>query len=187
MKNKKRLVLLLALLLVLLAGAAGGGYAYWAGTVNAPNNEEKSIEVTIGKAKSVSTQLTINDVEENKKLVPAGKIDVSEGEEAENVDEITFTFNVKWEETETDHRADGTTGELTVSVEKAFQNSAAEGYLDLVVVTPNITTSDINLNASEDIVVTVTVKLTEPANKDAYEAIINEIIDLTITFSVEVN
>lgn len=72
MKKRKKLMLF-AILIFLLSASASGAYAYWAGTVNAPDQKTDTININIGEAKPVNTMLTVSELPTLPKLVPAGQ------------------------------------------------------------------------------------------------------------------
>lgn len=122
-ENKQRrrgLIPLIAILaLLLIAGIAGGSYAYWAGSVagaskNTANDE--NINITIGTGKEIQSKISLSQTNNGggKVLVPAGQTAHSTGEN--NVESITYTYTVTWDELVDGASADGNTGTLAVSV-----------------------------------------------------------------------
>ena len=59
MKNRKKF-LLLAILVFLISASFSGAYAYWAGTVNAPDQKTNTIAINIGEGGVIDTEITLN-------------------------------------------------------------------------------------------------------------------------------
>lgn len=184
-RDKKKKYLIFFLLLAIIPMITGGAYAYWAGNISNPvTPTTKKPQITIGKANDVTTTLTVSDpTSEVKKLVPAGKVEFSEGGSANNTDTFSQSFNVNWkDETKTVKSDDNVSGNLNVTATPHIANG--ESYSNLVKVTINSTPKTIKLNDSNPTVVTVTVTLTEPQTKEAYDAIVNQIITVDLNFTV---
>ena len=58
--KKRQKFILIAILMLLVSASVGGAYAYWAGTVNAPDAKNENIAINIGEGKAIDTVLTVN-------------------------------------------------------------------------------------------------------------------------------
>lgn len=186
-RRKRRGAWPIVLLLVALIGVVCGNmYAYWAGNVANPQNHADTQEITIGKGKDVTTELEVGKqlLAQGKKLVPAGKVAVSTGGAAANVESFTAKYTVYWKETGADNAitaADLVQGNLNVTETHTIEG--AEQHKGLVNVTVTPTSQRITADGTA-VEVTVTVKLTEPADKTTYDAISGGTIRVNLTFSV---
>lgn len=184
-RRKNQLMLTILLLLVMFVSVVSGGiYSYWAGTISPPTAAADTHNVTIGEAKSVTTQITLTGGNlNNKKLVPPGRVGVSVGESTDNVDFYNVNFNVKWEDTSGAIAAsDGVTGTLSVQAsakESVTQADVSDKFTFTLPSSTSITLNDASAIASQ-----VKIELKEPADQAAYNAIINKTIVISITYSV---
>lgn len=186
--NKRSKHLALVLILIVMFGiTAGGVYSYWAGAVADPADITDGHEVTIGSGKDVTTKLEVTkEIEtQGKRLVPVGKAALSTGGTEQNVESFEATYTVYWKESEGDDvisSDDNITGQLSVTATPSI--SEAEAYNDLVSVSVQPATTQITADGNA-VEVTVKVTLEEPADKTAYDAIINRGISVDLTFAVE--
>lgn len=185
-RRKNQLVLSIALLLLMFVAIISGGiYSYWAGTISDPTQEASNRTVTVGEAENVTTTLNITELLGDKRLVPVGKVPVSVGGAADNVDSYVDTFQVTWNEPNNSVvAADGVTGTLTVTATPTLTGTNSVDYSNLVNVTVDPGSTSVILNDSTAKSVTMTVTLTEPENKIVYDAIINQTITVDLTFDV---
>lgn len=161
---KKRTLFIVALV-VLLLGSTVGAYAYWD---NLQQTQAETITIGAGTTLTVTADA----------VAPAGKVLVPAGTviKADDVEEIVLTYNVKLDK-------------------------AAVANLNLAVVASNIKINDSTTNASlvtvdvslasatvnnSDVVVTVTVTLSEPGTQAIYDAIINQDITFDLTFTATI-
>lgn len=188
-KKKNNKLTIIILLILLLSISVGGIYGYWLDTVANPTavtNPAQATELTIGKAKTVQTQLDVTGTlaHTGKKLVPADKANLSEGGTQANVEEFTATYTVFWKETGANgaiKAEDLVKGNLTVTGTGVIEGAEAHNGLVQLEITP--TNTQITAEGDE-VTVTVKVKLKEPSNKAAYDAIIGKSIKVNLTFSV---
>lgn len=189
MKKTKKL-LLVALLMFLVAAATGGAYAYWAGSVNTPTAESDVVSVKVGEAKALATELTLNSgsVTDGKYLVPTGQLanstlpsDAPAG--AELKESIVVTYQVDWEASGTGS-ADGATGTLTAEVDSSVGIKINDNATSLISVAFAYQGSSQSIVLGTTKTVTVTITMSEPANKTEYDAVINQPITIPIKFSV---
>jgi hypothetical protein len=199
MKNRKKLMLL-AIFIFLLSASVSSAYAYWAGTVNYPATAtEKSIAINIGEAKAtgVSTILTVSDPStDSMKLVPAGQVANSTGEDATNVDHKDFTYNVTWT-TDSGGSAEGATAKLTMNPKNFEIGTTGEketlgtayvkvqyhngtGYVDI----PSGGAKFDIIADGAAVEVKIRVTLVEPANAADYAKVANQPISIKVDFSV---
>ncbi|MDO5037611.1 MAG: hypothetical protein Q4E37_04835 [Tissierellia bacterium] len=177
----------LVLLLLLVAVSIGGIYGYWAGEIADPEDVNRSQEITIGEGQSVETELEVTEdlVSEGMKLVPIGKAALSVGGEAANVEAYKGTFTVYWKETEdTDIISSEDQVTRTLSVRGTPSITGATAYNDLVNVTIKPQSTDITADG-DPVTVEAIVTLEEPADKAAYDAIVNNPITVGLSFSVQ--
>jgi hypothetical protein len=196
MKKRKKLMLF-AILIFLLSASASGAYAYWAGTVNAPDQKTDTIAINIGEGKAVNTILTINDPTfGDKLLVPpsqAGNSVVVAGKT--NVEELIINYTVNWSEIA--GSAAGAEGTLKVEVyDIKINNSSTMG--DKVTVTINnpptyspipgtgyvFTTPKIKVGTPYSVSLRAT--LAQPTSLAEYNQIAGKPITMTVKFSVTI-
>lgn len=158
---KKRTLLIVALLLLLL-GSTIGAYAYW------DNLTASQVEtITIGEG----TTLTVTA----DAVAPAGKALVPVGVilKSNDVESIELTYNVKLDQT--------VVTDLDLSVVASnIQIGGSTANAGLVSVNISLGSATVN---SSDVVVTVTVTLTQPATVTIYNAIKNQPITFDLTFT----
>ncbi len=152
---------LFVIALVLIGGSALA-FAWWD---NLTVEEEETI--TIGEGVTLEV-LAVAEVPEGKALVPAGVI-----LKADDVDEVELTYNVKLD-TEVPEALD-----LDV-VSSNIEIGGDATYAGLVNIDISLAESTVN---DVDVLVTVTVTLDEPADQTEYDAIVNQDITFTLTFT----
>ncbi|MDY0023747.1 MAG: hypothetical protein RBR66_02350 [Candidatus Izemoplasmatales bacterium] len=187
MKNLKRKNLVLALLVVLALAVAGTTYAYWASSINVPENTTSTGTVTVGTGNAVQTSYVLTPgTTTGGALVPASQLTNSP---SGSVDEVVVNYGVQWVEDGTTSQLDGTTSTapITVSwvitVEKPVGTDQSALVSDLVVVTPAANPENLTLDADpQNFVFTIT--MTEPANQAEYDAISGATITITFTYSL---
>jgi len=157
---KKLTVLLLALFVL---GGSFVAYSYW-DTLN--KTESEIVIVGQGVTLQVAAVAT----------APAGKVLVPSGVvlKANDVTSIVLTYHVKLDLEVVSALA------LTVTADDILINSDGT-YAGLVNI--EIVKGEATVN-NTDVLVTVTVTLTEPANETAYNAIINQPISFNLNFTV---
>lgn len=185
-ENKQRrrgfIPLIAILALLLIAGIAGGSYAYWAGSVKAPDNKPEDIVIKTGEGSEVTTTINLaqSGPEAEIVLVPSEKKDLS-ADPDNSVEKMEYVYNVTWVGANAD--VNGTTGSLTVTVGTILLGIGEEAISapeDTFVV--DVTPADsatIELGGAA-----VTVTLSEPANKLQYEVIAGKSFTIPLTFSV---
>lgn len=186
MKKRNKALTLILLLVVMIGVTVGGIYSYWAGTIANPSHAVQAQEVTIGQGKDVNTELDVSQAlaSSGKKLVPAGKAALSAGGESANVESFDATYTVYWKEAAGDDvisADDNIEGNLAVTATPKI--NGAETYNNLV----NVSISPENTQITADgaaVTITVKVTLSEPADKAAYDAIINQGISVSLNFAV---
>lgn len=194
MKRKQKNLSLLLLLLLMIGVTAGSVFSYWVGQVKAPAAKDESTELTIGAGLDATTELTINATPGTKKLVPAGKAELSKGGAAQNTEKFSTTYNVSWIETgEKDviDSADNVTGTLKLTNKKVLLADAdSNDYREASQAVKNLLKIKFDPAApqivadGEAVKVTVEVTMDEP-NKASYEQIANKKIKLELNFAVE--
>jgi hypothetical protein len=176
MKNLKRKNLVLALLVLFALAVTGTSYAYWAASVAVEDNEQnETINIGTGQAVTTTVAVTGGDYD-GKDLVPAGRVNSST-----ETASIVLTYEVDW--TETGTAVDGIAGTLS-----AVASNKQGDTNDLVNISVVLTDgSAIAVNDAGTYTVTVTITMTEPADKAEYDAIANATITFDLTFAVAVN
>lgn len=177
MKNLKRKNLVLALLVLFALAVTGTSYAYWASSVAVTNNTQNET-INIGTGQAVTTTVAVTGgVYDGKDLVPVGRVVNSSTE----TDSIVLTYEVDW--TEAGTAVNGIAGTLS-----AVASNKVGDTNNLVNISVVLTDgSNIAVNDANTYTVTVTITMTEPANKAQYDAIANSVITFDLTFAVAVN
>ena len=179
--KKRQKFILIAILMLLVSASVGGAYAYWAGTVNAPDAKNENIAINIGEGKAIDTVLTVNG-----DGGAAGQVLVPTGQTANSVvpgsgsltEKVTVVYTVGWT------GVTGATGTLNVAKGAVTIDSSAT-HAGLVNVT--ITDASTAITTGTNVTVTVEVTLTEPADKTAYTEIAGKAIAIPLTFNVVPN
>lgn len=184
MKSSKTLSVLVLVLLSLLLTTFT--FAYWAGSVNKPT---KGVDhtVNIGKGDAVSTKIEVSPHENSKAtLVPAGRAKPGE------VSSIDYTFKVYWKSNEgsPDGPAKGAIGTLKVGhsdlMSKKGGADAGSKPAEGIFIHEITFGKDADIVADGDPVeVKVTLTMTEPKTKAAYDAVADKILKSTYEFSIE--
>ena len=156
----KRLSVVLLVLLVSLS--AGLVFAFWDQL-----SQTKAEVINVGEG-VVLEVAAVAEVPSGKFLVPAGVV-----LKANDVEEVVLTYNVKLDQAAVDAL------NLAV-VESDVLVGGAATYADLVNI--NIALASATVNGA-DVLVTVTVTLDEPATEEIYNAIANQAISFTLTFT----
>jgi len=205
MKNRKKF-LLLAILVFLISASFSGAYAYWAGTVNAPDQKTNTIAINIGEGGVIDTEITLNPLfggtnGGNKVLVPTGQIPNSVAAPAgkELVDKVEITYGVEWKPVSASANITGTEGTISVALD-AVTIGGDTAHADLVKVEykkPGISAPYESINGAPATYIQhahvpapytyIRVTLEEPVAKATYEAIIGKEIVIKLKFSVTVN
>lgn len=181
--KKRQKFILIAILMLLVSASVGGAYAYWAGSVNVPAQEDDTIAINIGEGKAINTVLTVNGDggAADKVLVPEGQTANSETTAGTPVEEVTFTYKVTWDEVE--GNAEGTTGTLAVTKSSVTIGENTDNAISNHVVV-DIAPASPAVTIGEETTVTVKITLTGPANKADYDLIAGKEISVTLTFNV---
>ncbi len=156
---KKLSVFAIALLLI---GGSAMAFAWW----DRLSVEEEEI-ISIGAGVTLEVD-AVAGVPEGKFLVPAGVI-----LKTDDVNEIVLTYNVKLD-TELPDALDLAVTESNVEI------GGDDTYAGLVNIDISLAEAEVN---NADVLVTVTVTLTEPADEATYDAIKNQDITFTLTFT----
>ena len=162
---KKRLSVFLLVLLVSLS--VGVVFAFWDSL-----QVEKTNSITIGEGVTLEVDVVAT--------VPLGAILVPSGSvmKANDVDSVVLTYNVKLDKAAV---ADLNLNTTVVAGSTKIGGDIANAGLVNIVITPVTTT----VNAS-NVLVTITVSLTAPADSTVYTAIINKPITFTLMFTASI-
>lgn len=171
--------ILISILVTLILVVSGLTFAYWANNV-LDGDKNTDGTVNIGTGEDVVTKVNVT-AQSGKTLVPAGRSDEANEEDA--VEVVYLNYTVTW--TEENNAAEGTHGELAAEI----KNIAIDGNTELdKFVNVNITAgagSVIELNGKA-VTVTVEVTLNEPATREDYLLIAGKDITFEINFAVTV-
>jgi len=151
-----------AIAVAIVLGGSAFAYAWW-------DNLDQTQEETLTIGQGVTLEVAASAVApEGKFLVPTGAV-----LKANDVTEIVLTYNVALDQ--------AVINPLTLSVVASDVLINADAtYADLVNI--NIVKAETTVN-NADVLVTVTVTLTEPATELAYNAVHNQPITFTLSFS----
>ena len=151
-----------AIAVAIVLGGSAFAYAWW-------DNLDQTQEETLTIGQGVTLEVAASAVApEGKFLVPTGAV-----LKANDVTEIVLTYNVALDQ--------AVINPLTLSVVASDVLINADAtYADLVNI--NIVKAETTVN-NVDVLVTVTVTLTEPATEVAYNAVHNQPITFTLSFS----
>ncbi|MDD4988414.1 MAG: hypothetical protein PHS68_05935 [Candidatus Izemoplasmatales bacterium] len=151
-----------AIAVAIVLGGSAFAYAWW-------DNLDQTQEETLTIGQGVTLEVAASAVApEGKFLVPTGAV-----LKANDVTEIVLTYNVALDQ--------AVINPLTLSVVASDVLINADAtYADLVNI--NIVKAETTVN-NVDVLVTVTVTLTEPATELAYNAVHNQPITFTLSFS----
>lgn len=173
-ETKRTKLLLFANLFLLFMLLAIPTYAYWAGTVKGTTGS-KDENIIIGTAGEVETTVGVElGSKTTGALVPEDRATTGQ------VEEVTIVYNITW--VDTTNSADGTLGTLEVLADNILIGGAAT-YSSLVNITVLPTSTNITLNDGA-VSITITVTLTEPADKTEYDAVAGKTIKFDLTFTV---
>ena len=157
---------LLMVLLLLSMATATGTLAYWASGISG-SNDTATAEVLIDSGEAVTTTVTVGNETNAGPLVPLGYTGITD---------VNLIFDVDWDGA----GATGSTGTLVVTVNSVLVNSIDRSTLFTVNVT-----SEPTIVAGVSYPYTVNVEFTtEPANLADYNAMINQDVVVTLTFTV---
>ncbi len=167
MRQKKLVIGLLVMLALVVSSFT---YAYWS-SVDL-NDTVASTTVTIGEGRTatVTAALTASG---SGTLVPSGE--VANSVSTSPVTSLQYTFTVDW----ADNGYTGLGGTVAIVVDNV-SNATADSLLNFAI--SPVTGSAIT--EGTQLVVTITVTLTAPANVTEYNAIINEAVTFDVTFTV---
>lgn len=180
-QRKMNKVLKLVLILVLVSVGMLSSmltYSYWASkTTGATQNSNGGIE--IGNGLEAKTSIVVSSQNSTKQLVPTNQKQNS-GANAE--EEIVMSFPVEWK-SEKDGTASGALGKLNAVVEGITIGDDAT-YANLI--HARVVGHDQQISADgKNVNVEVAFTMSEPATKEAYDAIVNGQIKAQINFNVE--
>lgn len=149
---------------VLGLGLIGGAFAYW-DSLQVTNSEST---ITVGEGQSITETIDLSAVT-GKTLVPATAV-----LGADDVASAEFTYTVT--------AAKQTSADLTLTAVYSNVLIGGDGtYASLVHV--SISYDAQTLNADDDVIVTITVTLDEPADSTAYAAVAGQDITFDMTFT----
>jgi len=178
MKKRGLVISLLVLLAVITSGFT---YAFWAAGIAAGSQTETGT-IKVGAGETVQSTVSIGSVTNSQganKLVPVGYADANE------VDSLTLTFSVTWtsanENTSNGGDAQGLESTLTVAKVSAFAGLVDVSSLFNVSGTLSYSITSDAVSATT---VTVTVTMNEPTTIAEYNAVANQDVILTLSFSV---
>lgn len=159
----------------------GFTFAYWASGIQG-NSDSTTGTVQIGSGKTATTVVEVDEyLAAGEHLVPVGRADASN--EATAVESVTLTFDVVWT-SEISNTASGADGSLKVTVDSVLIDGV-DTYASLVNIAGVESYQDTAIVVDgDDVVVTLTVTLTEPETKEAYAAIATKSIVITFNFEV---
>ena len=179
MKMKKQRKVVIALLLVLTLLVTGFTYAYWASGITVTQGA-RTPTVTIGEGQSVATTLTVSEPENNTvKLVPS-TITPSESE----AHSVTYTFNVQWAGSTHAASTVGATADLSLTATlNTPAGLTADKMAEMFTISNDLSVAGMTYGQTKEVNVTVTFA-NEPANVVDYAAIINQVLTLTVTFTL---
>jgi len=151
-----------ALLIAVVLGGSAFAYAWWD---NLAKTEEETLTIGSGVTLEVAAVAT----------APVGKVLVPESVvlKANDVESITLTYNVKLDQT--------AINPLTLTV-SASDILIAGSATNAGLVNIDITQASPTVNGT-DVLVTVVITLTEPTTVLIYNAIINQPITFTLSFT----
>ncbi len=180
MKMKKQRKVVIALLLVLALLVTGFTYAYWASGITVTQGAVRTPTVTIGEGQSVATTVTVSDPANNTvKLVPS-TITPSAGE----ANSVTYTFNVEWAGSTHAASTVGATADLSLTATlNTPAGLTADKMAAMFTISNDLSVAEMTYGQTKVVNVTVTFA-NEPANAVDYEAIINQVLTLTVTFTL---
>ena len=173
-KKRKNLIISVLTLLMILVSGFTITYAYWASSVTVTNNtQEETINIGTGEAVTTTVAVTGGDYD-GKDLVPASRVVNTSAQ----TDSIVLTYEVDW--TETGTAVNGAEGTLAV-----VANNVVGDIYGLINISVVLTDgSAIAVNDAGTYTVTVTITMTEPANKTQYTAIADSAITFDVVFTV---
>lgn len=158
---KKRIIVVLAIVMVLF-GSTVFAYSYWD---NLQQTQSQTLTVGEGKTLQVSTVAT----------APAGKVLVPSGVVLgpNDVTSVVLTYNVKLD--------NPAASALNLNVDKS-NIKIADSTTNAGLVSVDISSASSTVNDS-NVLVTVTVTLSEPSTVAVYNAVINAAITFDLTFT----
>ena len=151
--------------------------AYWAGEVKGNQADAGSNTIEIGTAKSAETTVVVSNVGNGSSttLVPVGRTATV----ATATDNVILQFKVKWTSNEAG-AAKGTKGRLEV-----INTENLIGGVETLLINTEVQGQHIAITADgEEVLVQVKVTLTEPKDKDEYEAIAGGKLETLFKFTV---
>lgn len=151
-------------------------WAYWTAGAGAPSAVNSDHTVNVGVGEETTTTIVANPIENKLQLVPVGRVKDS----TKQTDTLELVFDVKWNSEK--QAANGTSGIL--NVEHKLSDQSTIKNIDAF----NISytkTSAITADSANATKVIVTVKLNEPENKAAYDAVKSGQLLLDFTFAVQ--
>lgn len=185
MKSRKLTIIILFVLALIVTA---GTYAYWANTINTPENKQTTDTVTVGEGQDVTTSLVLNENTTNGGiLVPASQLSNSP---TGSIDKVILSDDVSWIENSNTKQLEGTTSTaninvtISVTVTDKDGNDVTSLVAYLINVTPDINNvSSLILNASAK-TFNYDITMSEPANQTEYYAIVNGTITVSFTYSL---
>lgn len=197
-KRRNLLLLIIALGLVALSATLGGVYAYWQGTVSAPEEATTlNKTVTIGESRDHETTLSVTGdaVNENIVLVPVGKKEVSKAPEEKTIeDNVVYNVTVNWEEKLAAEEAaalEAGSVSATLTIEHQLSidgvDQAAVDRMFTVEISPEIAAEGADIQIGVPLEFTITVTFAEePENQAEYDLVKTKNLQLDLTFTVSV-
>lgn len=178
----KKRGLIISVLVMLAVITSGFTYAFWAAGIAASSNT-KTGTIKVGAGETVQSAVSITEAVssqgENQKLVPAGFADGDE------ITSLTLQFNVTWTSADENSANGGDAKglESTLTVAKVSAMAGSTDVSSLFNVTGTLSYS-ITSDAAAPTLVTVTVTMNEPGTIALYQAVANQNVVLTLSFSV---
>ena len=155
--------LLLMLVITLMFAGTGVAYGYWDNLVV----EENDVTITVGEG--VTLTVSVKDAIPTGVLVPSGAV-LKTGD----LTQVQFTYNVKLDKTVL------TDLDLTVVASNIQINGSSTNASLVNIVITDDNSAKVN---STDVVVTITVTLSEPSSLAVYNAVYNQDITFDLTFT----
>ncbi len=173
MKSRK---LAIGLLLLLSVVVTTGSFAYWASSVTVTNATDTAT-VTIGEGGIVTTTMNLGTITDD------GSTDLNPS------DSIVFTIPVTWN---ADAQATGTTGTLVVTelytAMTGTGGSLSDNDLEIMFETSYAYSPSNAITIGGVVTVTITVLFeNEPLTKAIYDTLVENDLELNLTFAITTN
>jgi len=188
-KKKRLSIMTIFILAFMMIGTTAITFAFWAAGIGGADGD-RGTDIDIGTGRQVTTELTFADSVTPGNLIPQT---IAPRTEFNEVNEIVFAVTVRWmAESGTDRPQDldGVIGELDVSTVsiviegRDFANETGRDGLGLFVIDID-NPGEIIGNDTDGVVVTITVRMNEPRDRDQYILVSGGTARLIFNFAVE--